>query len=244
MCGRYTLRRIELIQRAIDAVPLPAFEEFAEQVPPLFNIAPTQFIPIVRLNSDGRRVLDVARWGLVPSWAKDPAIGNRMINARAETAPEKPAFRDAFRRRRCLIPADGFYEWQQQQQRRRTPADAAKVPHFIRMKNERVFFFAGLWERWKDHDDEQQQQHPPAALETCTILTTSPNELMAPIHDRMPVIIAQADFELWLDPGSKAEAVEQLLRPFPASDMEAFPVSTRVNNPRNDGPELLDPVET
>ena len=158
-------------------------------------------------------------WGLVPSWADDPKIGNRMINARAETAADKPSFRTAMRRRRCLIVADGFYEWQTIGKRRQ--------PMYIHMRDGRPFAFAGLWESWEGADH--------SALESCTILTTSANDLVRPIHDRMPVIIAPADYARWLDPAvQQAEPILPLLRPYPAEEMEAYAVSTRVNSPARD----------
>lgn len=216
MCGRYTVRGI-----------LPVAELFGVVMPPEFvpryNVAPTQDVPVVRAAEGSGRRADLLRWGLVPSWAKDPAVGNRMINARAETAAEKPAFRDAMKRRRCLVAADGFYEW------RPDPAGGKrKQPHFIRMRGDRPFAIAGLWERWGQGGEE---------LESFTILTTSANELVSPIHDRMPVIIAPADFDRWLDPSVAATDVQGLLAPFPADEMEAYPVSTRVNSPSNDDAE-------
>ena len=167
-------------------------------------------------------------WGLVPSWADDPKIGNRMINARAETAADKPSFRTAMRRRRCLIVADGFYEWETVAKRRQ--------PMFIHMRDGRPFAFAGLWESWEGADH--------SALESCTILTTSANELVRPIHDRMPAIIAPADYAQWLDPAvQQADAVLPLLHPFPAEEMEAYPVSPRVNSPARDDESCLERVE-
>jgi putative SOS response-associated peptidase YedK len=164
---------------------------------------------------------------LIPSWAKERAVGARMINARAETVAEKPAFRAALRARRCLIVADGFYEWQKD--------GARKVPHYVRMRDGRPFAFAGLWERWAPG-----QERP---VESCVIVTTTPNEVLAPIHDRMPVILAAADFARWIDPEMRdAAAALTLLRPYPAEQLEAYPVGLRVNNPGNDDPTCIAPL--
>jgi putative SOS response-associated peptidase YedK len=165
------------------------------------------------------------RWGLVPSWAEDPSIGNRMINARSETAAGKPSFRAAMKSRRCLVPADGFYEWK--------VVDGGKQPMHVRRRDRAVFAFAGLWEVWTKGAEP---------LETFTILTTGPNDVLRPIHDRMPVILAKDDWPLWLDPdGKDAAAVAPLLRPCPGDGWEAVPVSRFVNNPRNEGPGCLEP---
>lgn len=194
--------------------------------PPRHNGAPTQEIAAVRFNeADGARHLDLLRWGLVPHWAKDPAIGNRLINARAEGIDAKPAFRDAFRRRRCLVPADGFYEWQRR--------DDGRQPFAIALADGGPMALAGLWENWRD----------PAGnwVRSFTIVTTVANRLLAPIHDRMPVILDPADWPDWL--GETAAAPERLLgllRPLPADRLEAWPVSRRVNNVRADEPGLAD----
>ena len=189
---------------------------------PRFNIAPTQPVPVVRMTpqqAEPQRQFVFLYWGLVPSWADDPSVGNRMINARAETAADKPSFRTALRRRRCLIVADGFYEWQRLGQRRQ--------PMFIHMRDDRPLAFAGLWESWEGADH--------SALESCTILTTEANDLVRPIHDRMPVILAPADYARWLDPAVQTpEPILPLLRPYPSEPMEAYPVSTRVNSPTRD----------
>ena len=197
---------------------------------PRFNIAPTQPVAVVRACPEGpglERELAWLRWGLIPSWAKDPAIGNRMINARAETAAEKPAYRAAFRHRRCLVVADGFYEWQR--------TGGRKQPYFIRMRDDRPFAFAGLWESW--HGPEE------GPLESCTLLTTEPNELLEPIHNRMPVILAADDYRQWLDPTiQKPEAVAMLLRPLPAEGMTSYPVTTYVNSPTRDDAQCIEKV--
>lgn len=225
MCGRYTLSKLEQLLRQF-----PGILELPAELVGRFNIAPTQAVPVVADASPDR--LQFMHWGLVPSWAKDPSIGSRMINARSETVAEKPAFRAALKRRRCLIPADGFYEWRKQ-------ADGkTKTPMYIRLKTGEPFAFAGLWETW----------HDPAGgeLVSCTVLTTSPNALMESIHDRMPVILPSDAYAAWLSREENVDAVTPLLRPYPADEMEAYAVSRRVNSPRNDDSRLLEPaiVET
>jgi putative SOS response-associated peptidase YedK len=187
---------------------------------PRFNVAPTQEVGVVRQPA-GQREFVWMHWGLVPRWAKDPKIGSQMINARAETAADKPAFRDAFKRRRCLVVADGFYEWQK-------TGGKTKQPYYIHMKDGRPFGFAGLWERWGE-------------LESCTILTTSPNDLCAPVHDRMPVILGPADYDRWLDPEvSDPAALAPLLDCYPADEMVAEPVSTHVNRVANNDEKCIE----
>ncbi len=221
MCGRYTL------STPGDAVAELLQLEPAPQLAPRYNIAPTQESAVVRQTGD-RRVLLPLRWGLVPYWAAEPGIGNRMINARSESAAEKPAFRSSLRRRRCLVPADGFYEW------RRTPA--GKQPYLIRLVTGEPFAFAGLWDRWVPHEGEP--------IESFTILTTRPNELMAKVHDRMPVILPPRHHGPWLDPRERRpERLEPLLQPFPTAEMTAFPVATIVNRPVNDVAECILPLE-
>ena len=199
----------------------------AASLAPRFNIAPTQPVAIVRLapgTATPTRELVAVRWGLIPSWADDPAIGNRMINARAETVADKPSYRAAFRRRRCLVPADGFYEWQR--------VEGKKQPHFIHLDDDRPFAFAGLWESWEGPDHSH--------IESCTIITAEPNELMRPIHNRMPVILKEEDYQAWLDTNqSDRETVLPLLAPYPADQMAAHPVSTYVNSPMREGPECI-----
>src|SRR5580692_4609227 len=181
MCGRYRLsRRKQLVEEYFDAIP--GDEEWA----PRYNIAPTQPVPVIRQHpKEPRREMSLVRWGLIPSWAKDASVAARMINARSETAATKPAFRDALKFRRCLVPADGFYEWQ------RTEKD--KQPYCFEMIERQPFAFAGLWDRWRAPDG--------TGLETCTIMTTPPNQLLADIHNRMPVILSPVNYDLWLDPG-------------------------------------------
>jgi putative SOS response-associated peptidase YedK len=179
--------------------------------------------------NDGKNKLDFFTWGLVPSWAKDPSIGNRMINARAETLAEKPAFRAALRRRRCLILADGFFEWRQE------PDSKRKTPMYIRLQSGKPFALAGLWELWHSADGSD--------ILSCTIITTTPNELMESIHNRMPVILPPEAYTLWLDPAEKKpEEISPLLRPYPAADMTAYPISVMVNDPKNDRPEIVQPA--
>ena len=219
MCGRFTLTlEPDDLQAAF-----PDFF-FPVQVVPRYNVAPSQ--PILAIPNDGTRKADFFKWGLIPSWSKDPTIGNRLINARAETLGEKPSFRSAFKYHRCLILADGFYEWKSQ------PGIKIKIPHFIHLKNGLPFAFAGLWERWQAGDGSE--------IRTAAIITTSPNSLMEPIHTRMPVILHTDSYTLWLDPAPKAPAdLQSLLIPYPADTMEAYPVSTLVNSPGNDRPEIL-----
>jgi len=222
MCGRFTL--------TIDPATLQ--ETFGEYIfpasfAPRFNIAPTQ--PVLAIPNDGKHQADFFIWGLIPSWAKDPVIGNRLINARAETLAEKPSFRGGFKYKRCLILADGFYEWKAQ------PGTKTKVPHFIHKKDRKPFAFAGLWDNWNSPDG--------SAVKSCTIITTEPNELMAGLHNRMPVILQPADYEQWLDPSPRTpDSLVPYLKPFPAGEMSAYPVSTLVNSPANERPELVVPL--
>jgi putative SOS response-associated peptidase YedK len=223
MCGRFTLRApASVVAEQFALFEVPPFA-------PRFNIAPSQPVPVVRLTpgraGNGRELVWL-RWGLIPAWAKDAAIGNRLINARAETVAEKPAFLSALRRRRCLVAADGFYEWQRTGQR--------KQPYFIRLRDDRPFAFAGLWESWEGPDSSQ--------LESCTLLTTEANELMRPIHDRMPVILPADGYRAWLDPTvEQPEQLLPLLRPYPAEELTAEAVSTFVNSPAHEGPECIAP---
>src|SRR5918997_3855689 len=216
MCGRYTLSTPA--GRLAEEFQLDSAVEMA----PSYNVAPTQQVAAVLENEGGRR-LEMLRWGLVPSWADDPDIGSRMINARSETAPEKPSFRSAFRRRRCLIAADGFYEWKRE--------NGDKQPYYFRMQDGRPFAFAGLWESW--HDDE---------VRSCAILTTQANELVRDVHERMPVILPAEDYEAWLDPEAEREELVSLLEPYPGDDLETFPVSRFVNSPRNNDERCVEPA--
>ena len=227
MCGRYTLAQGEKI---IEAIPNVTIREDLRKVMEQgrFNIAPTQEI-LVAIQPTAQPELEVMRWGLIPHWAKDASIASKMINARAETLAEKPAFRQALEKRRCVIPADGFYEW-------RKNADGTKTPIYLTLKSLRGFAFAGLWETWKDRDGK--------TVTTCTIITTTPNALLAPIHNRMPAILSPEGVRRWLDPGPHtAEALLAELKPFPAEEMQAHAVSRAVNAATQDGPELIVPVE-
>ena len=224
MCGRFTLRA----PASVVAEQFAVFE--APPFGPRFNIAPSQPVAVVRLAPEQpqpKRELVRLRWGLIPRWAADPAIGNRMINARAETAAEKPAYRDAFRRRRCLVAADGFYEWQRSGRR--------KQPYFIGMRDDGPFGMAGIWESWQGPDQTK--------IESCTILTTEPNSLVEPIHNRMPVILAPQDYGSWLDPaGQDSQRLVELLRPYAGEAMTAHPVSSLVNSPANEDPRCIEPL--
>src|SRR3954452_22463657 len=222
MCGRFTLSTPAAT--LADIFELPGMPE----IPARYNIAPTETVVIVRKpNPELPRELAMLHWGLIPSWSKDGKAGGRMINARSETASTSPAFRVALRQRRCLLLADGFYEWQRQER--------GKQPFYIRMRDGLPFAFAGLWERWKGASG--------TVIESCTLLTTQPNELMAPIHDRMPVILDPDDYALWLDPMvHDLDAIQPLLRPFDPAKMTDYPVTTLVNNPANDDPDCVRPL--
>lgn len=228
MCGRFTLHVSP--EEIAEHFGVEAPERLADR----YNIAPTQPVGIVRLDRSGlEREWQLVHWGLIPSWSKDPNVGSRMINARGETVAEKPSFRAAFRRRRCLVPADGFYEWKR--------TGSSKQPYFIYLKSDAPFAFAGLWEIWTGPDGSE--------LESCTIITTEPNELMADLHDRMPVILSPDDYAEWLGTGkdSTAKELEQirhLIRPLDAKLMGAHPVSTRVNSPMQEGSSLIAPLPT
>ena len=223
MCGRFTLTADQ--DSFEDRFSLTGFDLGWV---PSFNIAPTQEVLTVTNDGSENRP-ELMRWGLVPSWAKDPKIGNRMINARSETLAETPSFRTAFKRRRCLIPADGFYEWKRE--------GKAKKPMLITANPGGLFAFAGLWETWKQPDDSW--------LLTCAIITTSANEFMKSIHDRMPVILPRESEASWLDPEEQDTAMlSELLLPYDSDRMEAYEVSTLVNSPRNNFPEVIEPVAT
>lgn len=228
MCGRYTLRtplHVLAQQFLFELGDLPADLELK----PRFNIAPTQTVAgIRRLEAGGARQLALFHWGLIPSWAKDAKLASSTINARGETLAEKPAFRTAFSRRRCLVLADGYFEWK--------AVGKKKQPLLFQLKSGQPFAFAGLWERWRGPEGTPPDSPP---LESCTIVTTSANTLSANVHDRMPVILDPADYDLWLDPASEKERLLALLEPYPADLMQAEPVSMRVNNVRNDDPECI-----
>jgi putative SOS response-associated peptidase YedK len=221
MCGRFTQAQIaELDREVFKLLEMPALE-------PRYNIAPTQPAGVIRQRPNGELVMHLLRWGLIPAWAKDPAIGNRMINARAETVKTKPAFEKPFRRQRCVVPADGFYEWKR--------TEDGKQPFYICRRDGGPLAFAGLWDRWQDPSDE--------TVDSFTIITTTPNTLLAPIHDRMPVILAPHAIDDWLDTTRRdMEHLHALLRPCPEEEMTAYPVSRYVNKPSNEGPECVTPV--
>lgn len=221
MCGRFTLTQTtqQLAEAFQQFTPPPDFT-------PRYNIAPSQ--PVAVVANDGQQKIDFFVWGLIPSWAKDPTIGNRLINARAETLAEKPSFRAAYRRRRCLVLGDGFYEWQKN-------PDKSKTPMYIQLESRQPFAFAGLWEQWYSSEGDE--------VLSCTIITTKPNDFVAKIHNRMPVILPPEAYEPWLDPTEqKPERLQPLLGPFPAEQMTAYPVSRLVNNPRHDSPDCIAPL--
>ena len=224
MCGRYKLsRRKQIIEEHFDC---------GSDEPdwgPRYNIAPTQPVPVIRQNpKEPVRELTLMRWGLIPSWAKDATGAAGMINARSETASSKPAFRDSLKSRRCLIPADGFYEWAR--------TGKWKQPYCFEVNDGELFAFAGLWDRWKDPSGSW--------IKTCSILTTTPNAVTSALHDRMPVILERDSYDLWLDPGMhNVAAVSELLKPFNAMLMRCYPVNSRVNHVGNDDAECSAPVE-
>jgi putative SOS response-associated peptidase YedK len=224
MCGRYRLsRRKQMIEEYFSTV------SGEDDWTPRYNIAPTQPVPIIRQNpKEPRRQLSLVRWGLIPSWAKDMSGAAMMINARSETAATKPAFRDALKFRRCLIPADGFYEWSRR--------GKAKQPCCFDVNDGELFAFAGLWDRWKDPNGQW--------IKSCSILTTTPNAVTSVVHDRMPVILDPDSYDLWLDPGmTNVGAVSEMLKPFDARLMRCYPVSTRINHVANDDEACSAPVE-
>lgn len=222
MCGRFTLSSDpNTLREAFPGVFVP------DEMTPKYNVAPTQ--PVAVIPNEAPLKVDFFTWGLIPSWAKDPSIGSRMINARSETLAEKPSFRTAYRRRRCLILADGFYEWQAR------PGTKNKIPHYLRMESGEPFGFAGLWERWFSEDGSE--------IRSCTIITTEPNELVEKVHNRMPVILGAEARADWLDPEERTpDSLQHYLTAFPAVEMVAYPVSTMVNSPANDRPDLINPA--
>jgi putative SOS response-associated peptidase YedK len=227
MCGRFVQFSDPECYASRYAIDIPCIVDG-----PRYNSAPTQAVLAIRAEPDGRRALIPLRWGLVPHWSKGIDHRYSMINARAETVHERPAFRDAFRRRRCLIPTEGFYEWQT------TPS--GKQPHLICREDRAPFTMAGLWERWQDPTRSTEQP----ALESCTIIVTEANALVAKLHDRMPVILPDEAHAAWLDPNlDDPDALRALLQPLSPEGWTAFPVSRAVNNPRNNGPELIAPLE-
>ncbi len=226
VCGRY----VTVSSPALLAERFHVTEVRPESLEPSYNVAPRADVPVVA-ERHGERVLDVVRWGLVPFWAKDPSIGDRMINARAEKLLTSNAFKRAFERKRCIVPADGFYEWQKIEGKR-------KQPWFIRRRDGEPLAFAGLWETW--HDPDADDDAPP--LRTCVIITTEPNELLEPIHDRMPVVLPESQWDTWLDVDNHDVAsLRTLFVPIPVDELEAWCVSTLVNKADNDGPDLIEP---
>lgn len=218
MCGRFTITlEPGEFQAELDLGDLPS--DFV----PRYNVAPTQNVAVSRDFSTHR--VEWMRWGLVPSWAKDPSIGVRMINARAETLLEKPSFRQAVQRRRCLVLADGFYEWQ------KFPEKQPSIPHYFFLKEKKPFFFAGLWDQWLSPEGEK--------MTTCTIITGEPNDLVRPVHDRMPVIFDQKSAWAWMDPTAQSPALQSMLKPFPANEMDSYPVSLLVNQAAVESPQLV-----
>ncbi len=222
MCGRFSQGLAgDTIAKAFQLAEVPDWQ-------PRYNIAPTQTIPAIVATQNGDRHFKPLRWGLIPSWSKDPAIGAKLINARSETVAEKPSFRSAFKQHRCLILADGFYEWRKQ--------SGKKQPFYFRLTDGSLFAFAGLWERWQAPEGD--------VLETCTILTTEANQVVAQVHDRMPVILAPDRYDQWLDPTlQQSEPLQALLRPYEAERMSAYPVSLSVNSPWNDTPDCITPID-
>lgn len=222
MCSRYFLDADGNVIAYTFSVPVH------DRIRKRFNIAPTQEAPVVRVNAEGTREVAMLRWGLVPFWSKDLSVGNRMINARAETVADKPAFREALLARRCLVPADGFFEW------KRVGTEKSKQPYWFQLADREPFAFAGLWERWYD----------PAGVrvESFAILTTRPNSLVASFHDRMPVILGTEAYAMWLDPAVPPPLLEPLYEPIPAERMIVRAVSMRVNNARNDDPGCVEEV--
>ena len=225
MCGRFTSK----------AKPEDVEQEFKvgkinpKLFTPRYNVAPTQMIPVV-LEQNGERIIEALRWGLIPSWAKDESIGSKMINARAETLAEKPSFRNAFKNKRCIIPASGFYEWQK-------ASKGAKQPFYFYLREKEVFGFAGLFEEWLDKETGEQ-------IETFTIITTEANKVLEPVHERMPVILKPKDYAQWLDEKeSDTGKLQKLLKPYPESEMAAYKVSRSVNIPSSDAPELIEEIE-
>ena len=227
MCGRFTNRLTwQELHEQLDLIGAPL------NLRPRYNVAPSQDVAVARATPDGR-TLAMLRWGLIPPWAKDPAIGHKLINARSETVVEKPSFRSAFRRRRCLIPADGFYEWQGRGKTRQ--------PWLFGLRHGAPMVFAGLWERWTVPEGAAltgslAERQPGDGVETCTILTTEANDTVSPVHGRMPVILPTDAWDAWL------AGEEVLLGPYPADRMTAHPVSTHVNRPANDDPRCIEPV--
>ncbi|OAI41209.1 hypothetical protein AYO40_03625 [Planctomycetaceae bacterium SCGC AG-212-D15] len=222
MCGRFTMRSSKKV--LMDTFRL----ESAPELPLRYNVAPTQPVATVRQSAEtSGRELALMRWGLIPAWAKEASVGNRLINARAETVADKPAFRNAFRQRRCLIIADGFYEW--------CKREKSKQAYLIHRPDDAPFAFAGLWEKWRDPEGQ--------TVQSCSIITTDANAMMRPLHDRMPVILRRDEYDCWLDPAyHDRHRLLELLRPCPEDGLSLTAVGSRVNNARNEGPECVEPA--
>lgn len=224
MCGRYRLsRRKQIIEEHLDTA------DWQDDWSPRYNIAPTQPVPVVRQHpKEPIRQISLMKWGLIPHWAKDASGAAGTINARSETAADKPAFRDPLKFRRCLIPADGFYEWKR--------TGSAKQPFCFEVNDGELFAFAGLWDGWKNAEGQW--------IKTCSVLTTVPNAVTATVHDRMPVILDRESYDLWLDPGMQnVAAISELLKPYDARLMRSYPISTRINHAANDDEDCSRPVE-
>lgn len=222
MCGRFALT-VDPAQLGDEVEGI----DFPRQFAPRYNIAPSQ--PVLTVPNDGSNAAQFFLWGFIPGWAKDSSLGSRLINARGETLAEKPSFRGAYKYKRCLVLADGFYEWKSQ------PDLKVKVPHFIHLKSRKIFAFAGLWAEWQAPDG--------STVRSCTVVTTSPNELIASIHNRMPLILDPESHATWLDVSPRTpESLNHLIKPFPAELMQAYPVSTLVNNPGNDIADCILPA--
>jgi putative SOS response-associated peptidase YedK len=222
MCGRYTLIKLSDLVAYFPWIGSPAI-----MPEPRFNIAPSQSVAVVT-NESAEPTIDFVRWGLVPSWSKDGSItaGSKMINARAETLAEKPAFSRLLKRQRCLVPASGFFEWQ------KTSGDKSKTPYYFRLKNEHPFAFAGLWDHWRSPEGQ--------TLRTCTIITTAANAVVSPVHNRMPVMLKNSDCQKWISSQEPpAEDLRKMLSPYPSEEMTAYPVSSAVGSPANEGAELI-----
>lgn len=222
MCGRFVLETN--VAQLVKTYRLAT----APDLVPRYNIAPGQQVAVVRQNHDDQRQLVTMRWGLIPAWAREPSVGSRMINARSETVHEKPSFRQAFRTRRCIIPASGFYEWQH--------ARGGKIPHYFFLLDGQVMSLAGLWEKWKDPRGQE--------IESCTILTTAANAIIKPFHDRMPVILHGDEFDLWLDRNVDEDGrLAELFHPYPSDLLTTHPVALAVNKPGHDDPSCILPLE-
>lgn len=223
MCGRYAL--YGPVSRHRDDFGVPDWVDFPDR----YNIAPSSWVPVIRQAPDGRRVVDLLRWGLVPTWAENEAIGAKLNNARGETVAEKPSFRAAYRRRRCIVPASGFYEWQA------VEGSPRKQPWYISLLDGKPMAMGGLWESWTAADGN--------LVRTFCVITTGPNEIMAPIHDRMPVLLPPDTWATWLSPDSDLARIAPMIAPLPALQMQAWPVSRKVSNAREDSSDLVEPVD-